>query len=183
MKNRKTEFRFFTIAQYQKEEDYLREKHNKGWSFSHLTFPGFYHFERCTPEDVVYQLDYNQNGSIHKREYLQIFQDCGWEYLIDFMGYSYFRKPVSEMQGEEEHIFCDDESKMEMIERVIKGRMLPLVIIFFCVIIPQLLLQSRLTHPLNQTIFVIYIFLFLLYVVLFIQFAIHYMQLKKHIQG
>ena len=87
------------------------------------------------------------------------------------MGYSYFRKPVSEMQGEEEHIFCDDESKMEMIERVIKGRMLPLVIIFFCVIIPQLLLQSRLTHPLNQTIFVIYIFLFLVYVVLFIQFA------------
>jgi len=183
MKNRKIELRFFTIAQYQKEEEYLRDKHNRGWSFSHVTFPGFYHFDRCTPEDVIYQLDYNQNGLMHKRDYLQIFRDCGWEYLIDFMGYSYFRKSVSEMQGEEEHIFNDDESKMEMIERVIKGRMLPLVIIFFCVIIPQLLLQARLSHPLNQVIFIVYLVLFLIYVVLFIQFYIHYKQLKQQIRG
>lgn len=183
MRNRKTEFRFFTIAQYQNEEEYLREKHNSGWSFSHVTFPGFYHFDRCTPEDVIYQLDYNQDGSVHKREYLQIFRDCGWEYLTDFMGWSYFRKSVAEMQGEEEHIFSDDESKMEMIQRIIKGRMLPLVIVFFCIILPQLALQLSSSHSWNRIIFYIYIVLFLLYVMIFTQFTIHYYQLKKQIRG
>lgn len=183
MKMKKTEFRFFTIAQYQQEEEYLRDRHKQGWRFSHLTFPGFYHFESCTPEDVIYQLDYNQNGSVQKREYLQIFSDCGWEYLIDFMGYSYFRKPVSQMNGKQEEIFCDAESKMAMIERVIKGRMFPLVIIFFCVIIPQLTLQMNMPSPFNRVLFFVYVVLFFGYLLLFLQFWIHYLQLKKQIRG
>lgn len=48
---------------------------------------------KCTPEDVVYQLDYNEEGLTHKDEYVQMFRDCGWEYIQDFGGYSYFRKP------------------------------------------------------------------------------------------
>ena len=46
-----------------------------------------------------------------------MFADCGWEYLQDFAGYSYFRKPVAEMKGEEA-IFCDDASRLEMMRRV-----------------------------------------------------------------
>jgi len=47
---------------------------------------------------VVYQLDYNQEGRSHKEEYIQMFTDCGWEYLQDFVGYSYFRKPKAAMK-------------------------------------------------------------------------------------
>ena len=34
----------------------------------------------------------------------------------------YFRKPVSQMQGKMEEIFCDDESRLEMMRRMFLGR-------------------------------------------------------------
>ena len=47
MKEKKTEFRWFTIVEYEKEQEYLRKMHQKGWKFFRVTFPGFYHFEKC----------------------------------------------------------------------------------------------------------------------------------------
>ena len=74
----KKEFRWFSIAQHVQEQDYLREQHKKGWKFVKVTGLGMYHFEKCAPEDVVYQLDYNPDGSAHKDEYLQMFADFGF---------------------------------------------------------------------------------------------------------
>lgn len=62
MKDTKKERRFFTIAEWDKEEEYLRKRHLEGWKFTYLVIPGIYHFEKCEPEDVVYQLDYNEEG-------------------------------------------------------------------------------------------------------------------------
>ena len=53
----KTCFRFFSIMDYEKEADFLREMHKKGWKFVKVSLLGFYEFEACEPEDVVYQLD------------------------------------------------------------------------------------------------------------------------------
>ena len=141
MGEQKTTFRYFTIMQYKEEAEYLGRMHRDGWKFTGVTFPGFYHFVKSTPEDVVYQLDYNQDGLAHKSEYIQMFADCGWEYLLDFVGYSYFRKPKALMQGDEE-IFCDAESRLEMMKRVRKGRMVPLLIVLFCCIMPQFFLHT-----------------------------------------
>ena len=107
MKNRKTVFRLFTVAQWEKEQAFLRKEHSKGWKLERVNFLTLYHFRRCEPEDVVYQLDFNPEGISHREEYLQMFRDCGWEYLQEYMGYSYFRKPVSRMEGRDEEIFCD----------------------------------------------------------------------------
>ena len=123
MGNKKTVFKFFTIPQYRQEEKFLSEMHENGWRFAHVSFPGFYHFEKCEPKQVSYRLDYNQEGIRNKREYVQMFSDCGWEYIEDFVGYSYFRK--EEQLGEErEENFCDDESRLEMMKRVFKGRII-----------------------------------------------------------
>ena len=54
MKNTKTEVRFFTITEWEKEQDYLRQQHQKGWKFVRVNFIGLYHFEKCEPEDVIY---------------------------------------------------------------------------------------------------------------------------------
>lgn len=62
MKEKKTELRIFTIADWEKEEQYLRKRHRKGWRFVKVGLLGVYHFEKCTPEDVVYQLDYDAKG-------------------------------------------------------------------------------------------------------------------------
>ena len=140
-KNERKQFKYFSIFEYEKEEKYLREMHKSGWRFLKVTGLGVYHFEKCIPADVIYQLDYNQDSKEHKDEYLQMFSDCGWEYLQNYAGYSYFRKPAAEMNGEES-IFCDEESKIAMMERVLKGRMTPLVIIFFCFLLPQLCMNT-----------------------------------------
>jgi len=136
MKDTKTEWKFFSIADWEKEEQYLRRQHQNGWKFTGVSFLAAYHFVRCEPEDVVYQLDYNPTAN--KQEYLQIFRDCGWEYLQDYVGYSYFRKPASAMQGEEA-IFSDDASRLDMLRRIIKGRLLPLLLIFLLCVLPNLL--------------------------------------------
>lgn len=101
----KLTLRFFTVPEWEKEQDYLRSMHRKGWRFVRYTPLCFYRFESCEPEDVVYQLDYNEDGATrHGDEYFQLFRDCGWEFVQYFAGFSYFRKPASELRGEEGHL-------------------------------------------------------------------------------
>lgn len=88
----KKQFKWFTIFEYEKEQAYLRQMHKDGWKFVQVKGLGMYHFEKCEPKDVVYQLDYNKEGLEHKDQYVQMFADCGWEYILDYAGYSYFRK-------------------------------------------------------------------------------------------
>lgn len=171
----KKQIRFFTIFQYEQEQDYLRQMHRAGWKLTRVTGLGMYHFEQCPPQDVIYQLDYNKDGLAHKEEYLQMFADCGWQYIQDYVGYSYFRKPAGE-DGAEEEIFCDEESKFQMMQRVIKGRMIPLLVIFFCVLLPQLI------NTLNQRRFVTATFLgvmLALYLAIFVTCAIQYLRYKE----
>ena len=93
MNERKTELRFFTIADYEEEEVWLREEHRKGWALLKVTPPCFYVFERCEPEDVVYRLDY-KNGE-ESGEYFQLFRDYGWENCGRCLGWLFFRKSAA----------------------------------------------------------------------------------------
>ena len=178
MKNTKTELRFFSIAQWQEEQDYLRQRHKEGWEFAGLSFLGLYHFVKSQPADVVYQLDYNPQGRVQKEDYIQLFQDCGWEYLQDCMGYSYFRKPAALMNGDEE-IFCDDDSRLDMMKRVFKGRMLPLLLVFFLCIIPNIYLQSSLGTASGYIMAASFLFFLAVYVLLFLHFGLQYWNFWK----
>ena len=172
----KKEFKWFTIFEYEKEQDYLREMHKTGWKFVKSTGLGMYHFEKCLPQDVVYQLDYNKDGLAHKDEYLKMFDDCGWEYIQDYLGYSYFRKAVSD-DGIAEEIFCDDESRLQMMQRVLKGRMLLLLIIFFLVLLPQFFIN------LFDARYFIAAFtggILTMYIVIFTIFFVKYSQYKRN---
>ncbi len=173
----KKQFRWFTIFEYEKEQDYLREMHKNGWRLTKVHGLGMYHFEKCQPEDVIYQLDYNQEGLSNKEEYVQMFSDCGWEYLQSYAGYSYFRKPVSQ-SGDEEEIFCDDQSRLQMMERVIKGRMLPLLVIFFCCLLPQFIINLFSFH--NYFVAAFMGGILLLYIGVFSWSAYKYLQHKNN---
>ena len=173
MKGMKTEIRFFSIPEWKKEEEYLRQQHKNGWEFVRADFVALYHFKKCEPRDVVYQLDYNPESTDQKGEYIQMFQDCGWEYIQNFFGYSYFRKAVSEMDGEEE-IFCDDASRLDMMKRVFIQRMIPLLWIFFLVIIPQIYVQSQFDSSINHILVAVLSIMYAIYLILFIAFAIQF---------
>lgn len=180
MRDRKKTFKFFTVMEYIEEQEYLRRMHQEGWKFAGVSLPGIYSFKKCEPEDVVYQLDYNQDGQKQKAEYVQIFSDCGWEYICDFVGYSYFRKPVAQM-GQEEEIFNDDASKLDMLERVFKGRMLPLLVIFLCIICPQLFRFSYDISGDGMIMFLLFALMFLLYLGIFIKAAVAYRRLRGRV--
>jgi hypothetical protein len=136
----KKQFKYFSIFSYEKEQEYLDQMHRSGWKFVKVSGLGMYHFEKCQPQSVAYRLDYNKEGLAHKEEYVKLYSDCGWEYIQDYAGYSYFRKAVSEHE-ETEEIFCDQDSKMEMMERVLKGRMTPLLVIFSATLLPQFVIN------------------------------------------
>lgn len=173
MNNTKTERRYFSVPEWKKEESYLREQHKNGWKFVKVSGFCVYHFEKCIPEDVIYRLDYNQDGISHKEEYVKMFNDCGWEYLQDYVGYSYFRKAASDTDGEEE-IFCDDASRLDMMKRVFRGRLVPLLTVFFLIIIPQMIMLILIDTPWGRFLSILYGIMFAMYLGLFISFAIQY---------
>lgn len=179
MARKKTKLGWFTVPEWKKEEEWLRKQHKKGWKLIKASVPCFYKFEECQPEDVIYQLDYNQEGMDHKGEYIQMFQDCGWEYVTDMMGYAYFRKPASEMSQEKEEIFCDEESRLEMMDRVYKGRMIPLIVIFCGVIVPQIVLQSQNDSIPGRMLLTAFVLMFVLYLTVFLKFAREYHKIKR----
>lgn len=168
-------FKYFTIYNHEKEEEFLREMSKAGWRFTNVSSFCMYHFEKAEPEDVIYRLDYNKEGRENKSEYVQMFSDCGWEYIQDYAEYSYFRKSAAEADGNEE-IFCDDESKLEMLKRVFMGRVRLLIILFFLILIPNFVMLV-LKH--NYILATIYSLIILLYIVLFLKFIIKFMRYTK----
>ena len=167
----KKEFRWFSIWDYKKEEQYLRRRHQEGWRLSAVKGFGMYYFEVCTPEDVIYRLDYNQEKP---EEYLQIFKDCGWEYFFQYSGYCYFRKKASATQPDEE-IFSDSSSKLAMLERVYKGRLVPLLVILMACLFPQFIINLTAGRFVVASIIGGCV---LAYLVVFLIFAVKYFRYK-----
>lgn len=175
----KTEFKFFTIADWQEEEEYLSLMHKNGWRLKKIGFMD-YHFEKCEPENVTYRLDYNKASVNDKEGYLQMFKDCGWEYIFNKFGYSYFRKK-EEPGDKEREIFSDSRSKIEMMERVIKSRgiilgLLYIVEIFFLVFSLGQVAAGRTAYIAE---FLIYSFLTVLYTGMFIKMYRKYKEIKN----
>ncbi len=185
MGNSKKVLKFFTIPQYQQEEDYLSAMSEKGWKFIRVTLPGLYHFEKCEPKKVTYRLDYNLDGIRNKAEYVQMFSDCGWEYIGGVAGYSYFRKEC-EAGEEREEIFCDDASRLDMMKRVFIGRIIPLVIIFAAIIVPQLILNAGGYNGWSR-VHDVFSFVFLgfatVYLMLFAMMAVQFYKYEKQVSG
>ncbi|MFS8952919.1 DUF2812 domain-containing protein [Streptococcus oralis subsp. tigurinus] len=141
---KKSVYRIFTIADYDREALYFREMHAKGWklrkvSYSILLFAVKYTFEKCQPEQVSYQLDFYPMKTSERTSYLQLFKDCGWEHITDFNSFSYFRKAHSEIESDAEfEIYNDATGKLDMVHRILRLRLLP-VLFFLSMLIPLFL--------------------------------------------
>ena len=83
------------------------------------------------------------------------------------------------MNGDEE-IFCDDASRLAMMERVFKGRLLPLVTIFTACLLPQFFLSMFIYHNIFLIIFLGTIIG--VYLGCFTAFGILYAKYKKNIR-
>ena len=132
---KKIVYRIFTIADYEREALYFREMHAKGWklrkvSYSILLFAVKYTFEKCHPEQVSYQLDFYPMEKSERASYLQLFKDCGWEHITDFNSFSYFRKAHSEVESAAEfEIYNDATNKLDMVNRILRLRLVPVLLL------------------------------------------------------
>ena len=146
---KKIVYRIFTIADYEREALYFREMHAKGWklrkvSYSILLFAVKYTFEKCHPEQVFYQLDFYPMEKSERASYLQLFKDCGWEHITDFNSFSYFRKAHSEIESNAEfEIYNDVAGKLAMVNRILRLRLVPVLLLLAIHILFLLKLLNR----------------------------------------
>jgi len=178
MTNRKTVIRFFTIADYEEEEAWLHNQHKNGWKLLKMIPPCFFIFEKCAPEDVAYRLDYKNNAE--SSDYFQIFRDYGWEYIGRCVGWLYFRKPLSETDSKQDgEIFSDNESRVDMINQVLKTRLFPILILFLCCVLTNLSRSIERSDPLATVFTVFFAVMTLLYLYLLIYCGLKLRKLRK----
>jgi len=144
MMEKKVVYRIATIVDYDREALYLRKMHAEGWklkevSYSNLVVAVKYTFEKCQPEQMSYQLDFYPMKKSDRASYLQLFKDCGWEHITDFNGFSYFRKLHSGIESDTEfEIYNDAAGKLAMVNRILRLRLVP-VLLLLAIHIPFLL--------------------------------------------
>ena len=127
-------FRYYTIADWEREQNWLTDMASQGWRFL-KTNGFFYTFERCEPENVAYRLDYSGLREGDRGDYYAMLRDYGWEYLQDINGFSYFRKPADGVLKEELELFSDGESRIKMIKKFLVAKMPLAYLIFLAVIL------------------------------------------------
>ena len=132
-----TKIKFWTIADFREEEVWLRELSRQGLHFLRMYVPCFYVFEKGAPRDVIYRLDFTNNDE--NRDYARMLSEFGWENCGRCVGWVYWRRNADELWSEAEgELFSDDESRLDMVKKVVQTRMLPLLVIFFACVLPKL---------------------------------------------
>ncbi|MFV0395599.1 MAG: DUF2812 domain-containing protein [Coprobacillaceae bacterium] len=130
----KHKYRFFALPDFIEEQEFLMEQHSQGWKF--VNYNGFnkYTFEKCNPENYTYQLDYKEDDT-DDESYIQLFNDYGWEYLMKYNRFYYFRKENTNSDIDIS-IFSNKESKLQMIKAILNKQnklfisILPILIFF-----------------------------------------------------
>lgn len=117
MKDTLTKYKLFWPWQDGKEEKWLEEMSAEGWHLLQVGIPYTYRFSRGEPQRYTYRLDFMYLNKEKLADYLQVFQDAGWEYLGEMSNWRYWRKPIQE--GETAEIFSDNESKVKKYHRVL----------------------------------------------------------------
>ena len=171
-----TKWKFFTLCDYEKEEAFLTRMHQQGWKLVSFGI-GCYTFERCEPAQYAYRIDFAAEYT-NKEEYLQMFRDYGWEYLGELNDFTYFRQNADNLTEAETEIFSDNESRFQMMSKVLRWKMLPILVIFFLCMCPIILrVFSGEIHSLS--VCGAYGFLVLLYLILFLYNFIGFSRLKN----
>jgi hypothetical protein len=109
--------RWFWPWQDEKEEAWLGEMSQIGWHLKSVRLPCVYTFTNGDPSHKIYRLDYMPVNKAKNQEYLQIFQDAGWEYVGEMSNWRYWSKLV--ITGETTEIFTDNESKIKKYQRML----------------------------------------------------------------
>ncbi|MDX1357467.1 MAG: DUF2812 domain-containing protein [Clostridia bacterium] len=100
-----------------KEEIFLEDMAAKGYRLVHVGL-GKYTFVEAEPKKIKYQLDFKGISKMKDDEYLQIFEDAGWDCVQRFGGWYYFAREYDD-ETPDLSIFNDNKSRLEKYRRII----------------------------------------------------------------
>jgi hypothetical protein len=177
--------KWFWPWQDEKEEAWLEEMSQIGWHLKSIHLPCIYTFSKGEPCRNTYRLDYMPIRKTKFQEYLQVFQDAGWEYIGEMSNWRYWRKTVA--TGEPAEIFTDNESKIKKYQRLLVYMFFVMICLIF--IGTNMFRNRAWTDPENllviTLIYSIAMFLYAviipIYIVVVVQVLRRINQLKKKI--
>ena len=163
-------FKFITVDQLEKEQEFLHDMDLKGWHFKYYKNLK-YHFEQTPPANYVYRIDYKETLE-DLDEYLAIFEDAGWEVVYSypiFQGsWIYFRK-LSTNESRDLEIFTDKDSMVDLLKKVRThwtrfGTAMSLLLLFFTILnlfVSRTLISGVITALFFFVIVILYVKLFI----------------------
>jgi len=113
----KTVKKWFMAWNDDKEEIFLEDMAAKGFELLNIGY-GKYTFKEGTPKKIKYQLDFKGLTKMPEQEYLQIYEDAGWEHIHRLGSWYYFAKEYDE-ETPDISIFNDNKSRLEKYRRII----------------------------------------------------------------
>lgn len=128
MGKRKAVWKFLTVLQEEKEAKWLGEMSSQGWHLIHYA-PFRYLFEKGDPKNYIYKFDFRWRIEDWDH-YLSLYEEAGWEYILTFAAWRYFRCDPDNVRVPE--IFTDLESRVDKYTKLM--RFLGLVFIYLIVV-------------------------------------------------
>jgi hypothetical protein len=156
----KTIRQYFDISDFEEEQAFLTSWHADGWRL--ISIKGSkYTFEKCENAAVSYQIDFNPNEQ-QKEEYIQLFADFGWKFIVERDGRFYFLESTTFCNENENKLFSDRETKAAMCQKIVKRKLqhlipLSIVTVLISCVMGLIMFRYR-TFPLAITAFVTLVF-------------------------
>ncbi|MED0989862.1 DUF2812 domain-containing protein [Bacillus nitratireducens] len=112
-------FKFFAGWSLEKEEAFLRKMHQKGWALQKYNI--MYTFKKTEPKDVIYKADFRldyKDSKEKQKEYIEIYEICGWKHVTTFTKWNYFCKEVED-DNELPDIYSDKETRIQKLNELL----------------------------------------------------------------
>ena len=147
-------WRFYSIADYEKEEAFLNEMARAGWN---LTAVGFcrYIFRRGNEGEYIKKLDMVERTESDevKESYFNFLTDCGIRVVGDFKDWIYLQKPASEGPFDMKN---DTYAKLRQVNKVYSFSLRTvcnLLRVFVAIILVLIILQMLMSNNVRVTEF------------------------------
>ena len=128
-------FRYYTIADYEREQKWLNAMSRSGWNFVRTN--GFiYTFEKGTPGEYIYKIDLPNDSmtDVEVDAYYKFMEECGIEVVSSFKFWHYLRKKSADGPFDAAN---NTMGQLSMVNKAygMATKMLCIVIAIFAVII------------------------------------------------
>lgn len=146
--------RFFTLGQYPQEQAWLEEEAARGNILQKMKTPCFYWFQKEEPQNLVYRYDFVPSGKTQE-DCISLYEDYGWTYVGQINDFLLFVHDGSPNAQPEPELFSSQESRDEMVQRIMRKRMIPLLVLFVILLGILMMLLVRQADPAVVLVFAV----------------------------